>query len=367
MNMKIAYLFGSLNRGGTETLMLDVCRNLQQADSEAIGVYRKKGVLEDDFLSTKIPFYFLPILKNRLRYIYRLRKLLIKNQITIVHAQQPIDALYAYFACLGTRIKILLTMHGFDVNVSRRLLSFILKRTTANVYVSYYQKKYYVDKYKLKADRQLVVYNGIDFDKLSIKQDTSKDIRTELNLSQGTILLGMVGNFNLVRNQMFVCRFLKLLHEQGVDFHFVFAGKRIESMADRFDNCVAYCQDHHLSSKVTFLGVRNDVPSILQALDAFVYATEHDTFGIAVAEAIAAGVPVFVNDWAVMHEITEQGALATLYRSDNEQDLLKKFLVFLKHRVEVMEASQRQSMLVKQKYGIKQHIINLKDIYKEYA
>ncbi len=365
--MKIAYLFGSLNRGGTETLMLDVCKNLQQADFEAIGVYRKKGILENEFLFTNIPFYFLPVSKIRIKYVLKLRKLLINNQITIVHAQQPIDALYAYFACLGTNIKLFLTLHGFDVNVSRRLLLFILKCTTANLYVSHYQKQYYIEKYKLKESKQFVVYNGIDFDKLSIKQDTSKDIRTELNLSRDTILLGMVGNFNLVRNQMFVCHFLKLLNEQGVDFHFIFVGKRIESMADRFDNCVAYCQHNHLSSKVTFLGVRNDVPAILHALDAFVYATEHDTFGIAVVEAIAAGTPVFVNDWAVMNEVTEQGALATLYRSDNEQDLLKKFLVFLKHREEAIEASQRQSMLVKQKYGIKQHIINLKDIYRKYV
>ncbi len=365
--MKIAYLFGSLNRGGTETLMLDVCKNLQQADFEAIGVYRKKGVLEDEFLSARIPFYFLPELKNRLKYILQLRQFLIKHKITIVHAQQPIDALYAYFACLGTRVKLLLTMHGFDVNVSRRLLSFVLKRTTANVYVSDYQKKYYVDKFKLKEAKQFVVYNGIDFDKLDIDVDASKNIRTELNLPQDTLLLGMVGNFNLVRNQMFVCRFLKLLNEQGIDFHFIFVGKRIEGMSDRFDNCVAYCQHNHLSSKVTFLGVRNDVPAILQTLDAFVYATEHDTFGIAVIEAVAAGIPVFVNDWAVMNEITEQGALATLYKSDNKEDLLKRFLVFLKHRVEAIEASQRQSMLVKQKYSIKQHIINLKDIYKKYA
>lgn len=39
--MKVAYLFGSLNRGGTETLLLDICQNLKKTDFDAIGIYRK--------------------------------------------------------------------------------------------------------------------------------------------------------------------------------------------------------------------------------------------------------------------------------------------------------------------------------------
>lgn len=36
--MKVAYLLGSLSRGGTETLLLDVFRNADKADFEFIGV-----------------------------------------------------------------------------------------------------------------------------------------------------------------------------------------------------------------------------------------------------------------------------------------------------------------------------------------
>jgi hypothetical protein len=35
--MKIAYLLGSLNRGGMETLMLDVFKNADKADFDFIG------------------------------------------------------------------------------------------------------------------------------------------------------------------------------------------------------------------------------------------------------------------------------------------------------------------------------------------
>ncbi len=367
--MKIAYLFGSLNRGGTETLMLDVCKNLQQADFEAIGVYRKKGVLEDDFLSTSVPFYFLPIPKNKIKYLLQLRTLLIKEKIDIVHAHQPIDALLAYFATCCTNIRVFLSIHGFNFQASNILLGFILHRTAKNIFVSQYQKRYYLGKYKLKESNQHVVYNGIDFSKFvhpSIDNAVS-NIKQELGIGKEVLLMGMVGNFNLVRNQMFVCRFLKLLNEQGVNFHFVFVGKRIEGMSDRFDNCVAYCQHNHLSSKVTFLGVRNDVPAILHALDVFVYATEQDTFGIAVTEAIAAGIPVFVNDWGVMQEITEQGKLATLYKTKDVQDLLNKYMLYLKNKETYKIKAESSALAIKNKYSIQKHIENLSIIYHPHA
>ena len=96
-----------------------------------------------------------------------------------------------------------------------------------------------------------------------------------------------------------------------------------------YDECVTYCQQNSLLDKVSFLGSRDDVPTILQQLDAFVYATDHDTFGIGVVEAMAVGIPVFVNDWEVMTEITDNGKFATLYKSKDEKDLLRHFLLFL--------------------------------------
>ncbi len=364
--MKVAYLFGSLNRGGTETLMLDVCKKLQQTDFAAIGVYRKKGILEKDFLETQVPFHYLPTQKNKLKYIWQLRKLLLKNKITIIHAQQPIDAFYAYFACLGTGIKLFLTLHGFDFSASKKLHSFILKRTDKNIYVSNYQKEYYQNKYKLLPKGQCVVYNGVNFDKLANTALTEPLPRKKNRSPQATLKFAMVGNFVLGREQNTVCKFLKLLKNKGVDFDFYFVGKKNEATAYLYDDCVAFCKENKLD-EVHFLGSRNDVPAILQNLDAFIYSTDHDTFGIAVIEAIASALPVFVNDWEVMEEITEQGKLATLYKTKDENDLLNKFIVFLQNKEDFMQKAQQQSIWVKEKYSIEQYIINLKNSYKKNA
>lgn len=362
--MKIAYLLGSLNRGGTETLMLDVCRNHKEDEFEAIGIYRKQGVLENDFLSTKIPFYKLSVRKNTLAYLWKLRNLLLKNNVDIVHAQQPIDAVFAKFACIGTNIKIVLTLHGFDNNIfsKNKVLNFILKNTDKNIYVSNYQKEYYISRYKLDPIKQTVVYNGVSFDKF---MDATEDIgiRKELNIPLSIPLIAMVGNFNDVRDQFIVCKFLHLLNEKNIDFHFLFIGKKIEDTPDRYDKCIHFCKENKLEHKVSFLGVRNDVPQILSHLDAFIYSTEHDTFGIAVVEAIFVGIPVFVNDWDVMLEITDGGKWATIYKTKDERDLFDKFMVFLQNKKPYHQLAKEASSQVKAKYSIVKHIENLKKTY----
>ena len=98
-------------------------------------------------------------------------------------------------------------------------------------------------------------------------------------------------------------------------------------------------------------------------MDAFVYSTEHDTFGIAVVEAMAAGIPVFVNDWGVMREISEDGKYAKLYESKNEQDLLSKFLLFYNNKESYKTYAKDTVLRVRSLYSIEKHLDNLSCIY----
>jgi len=367
--MKVAYLFGSLNRGGAETLLLDVFRNAKQHKLDAIGIYRKGGVLESDFRQSAIIMHKLPVGANMIGYLIGLRKLLQNNKIEIVHAQQPIDAFYARLACLGTGIKVVLTFHGYDFTdrkLSMLILKLIIKRTDTNIFVSETQRHYYQQKYKLNTENQEVVYNGVSFDKLdTILSHSTTGLRDELSVSPDSLFFGSVGNFVPGRDQLTLCRFLKRLNEQEVDFHFLFVGSRSDMVSRLYDDCFNFCQQNGLSDRVSFLGSRNDVPSILSQLDAFVYATDHDTFGIAVVEAMATGIPVFVNDWEVMNEITGNGKYATLYKTKDEGDLLQQFMLFLQNKESYRDKANDASQFVREKYSIEKHVQKLKTVYEQ--
>lgn len=364
--MKVAYLLGSLNRGGTETLLLDC---LQQADIisyNVVALYRKDGILSSAFQNIKFKLIKLtPSFVGDIRYFFRLRKLLNEEGVDIVHAQQPIDALYGKVASIGCRRKIILTFHGFDFSNSildKILYRLALKLTDCNIFVSNAQKKYYEKKYNNHSIKNCVVYNGIAFSKFDEYKPV--DIRKELNLTSDNLLLAMVGSFVSVRDQLTICRFLDKINQQGINFHFLFVGKMDDAAPSLYNNCVDYCLSHNLSSKVSFLGVRDDVPAILSQLDAFIYASHHDTFGIAVIEAIAAGIPVFVNDWEVMTEITENGKLALLYKTKNEDDLANKFSSFIENKTSYRMQAKQSAKEVRKKYSIENHINSLYTLYK---
>jgi len=113
--------------------------------------------------------------------------------------------------------------------------------------------------------------------------------------------------------------------------------------------------------------MRQDVPELLMQMDGFVYSSVSDTFGIAVVEAMAAGLPVIVNDWEVMREITNDGAWATLYRSNDAEDCADKIDKLIHelrtNREQVMQRCESIAHEVRAKFSIENHIRQLEQIY----
>lgn len=367
--IKVAFLLGSLNRGGTETLILDVFNKASVSPFDIIGIYRKDGELSNNFNASNVRLFKLSpgSVLNTLRYLKRLRVLLKQEKTDIVHAHQRIDTIYVWLASYGLSIKKVQTFHGFDFKTSsifKTLIRMSLKMADINLFVSKAQQNYYTSKYKLtNRTATEVVYNGINFEKLDFK--ATHPIREELKIENTSLLLGMIGNFNSVRDQMTVCRFLKLLNEKSIDFKFLFIGKQDASNPKLYDECYHFCQDVGLKEKALFLGSRSDVPSILPQLDAFIYATNRDTFGIAVIEAIASAIPVFINDWEVMNEITQDGKYAILYKTRDEVDLLNKVLCFLDDRELHIKNARDNAKWVKSTYSIESHINRLYEVYQQ--
>lgn len=368
--MNILYLLGSLHRGGAETLVLNVLKSAQKTGLNFYCTYRyKNGAFEKDFYESGAKLCYLPYINIYIfSYLFKLRKFIFENKIKIVHAHQPIDAFYALLACIGLKVSVVQTLHGYDFEtngIAMLALKFSLKHVKMNFFVSETQMKYYAENYKYNSVCQKVLYNGIDFKKFSISNDNFvfNGIRNELSLPDNKLLLVSVGNFTEVRDQLLLCKFINLLKIQFTDFHFVFVGSKQERFPKYYDECINYCTKNNLYDFVTFIQNRNDVPEILAESDVFVYATKYDTFGIAVVEAMAAGLPVIVNDWDVINEITDHGKYSILYKSGEENDLLQKFMLFLQNQKQFKQSSEYVSEYVRTKFAIENHIENL---LKEY-
>lgn len=362
--MKVAFILGSLNRGGAESLILDI---LKSTRLQFIGIHRKGGDYKSDFYNTNHNFYECNLKKTNLNlYLKTVRNILKKENVDIVHVHQYIDVLLTKLSIIFTNIKLVTTKHGYDFKLSffQKLLVYIGFIISDKVlFVSYAQKDYYLKKYKIKdSDKYQVVYNGINFEKLDV-EPIKLDLPTKHVPTQRGMKLAMVGNFVPGRSQNTVCQFAHLLRKNDFKFDLYFIGKKSDAEPWRYDNCVRYCEENNLTDFVHFLGGRGDVPQILNNIDAFIYSTDHDTFGIAVIEAIAAGVPTFVNDWVVMNEVCNNGRWATIYRTKDAEDLLDKFMDFTKNVDIYKSIAKKNAIAVRSAYSIETHINNIKRIY----
>ena len=261
--IKVAYFIGSLNRGGTETLVLDSFRKRDFAPFESILIYRNEGELSDAYRTTGVPMFRVKPKGLKLGYIHKIRKLQKQEGVDVLHTQTLLNALLGIFCTCFSHVKLVASFHGFRRSFKERIYThLVLWYADASVFVSGYLRDWYINHtYLTPRKRCHLIYNGIDFSKFDQSYAIPDLFVKTSSLTQQCVNMVMVGNFNGTRSQDFLCKVLNKLVEEGVDgFRFYFIGKP----SKLYEKCVCYCRDHDLLNKIVFfLGGRGDVPAIL--------------------------------------------------------------------------------------------------------
>ena len=76
---------------------------------------------------------------------------------------------------------------------------------------------------------------------------------------------------------------------------------------------------------INFLGARRDIPEIISQLDIFIFSTKEDEgFGIVLAEAMVAGVPILASNVGACLEILGNGMYGNFFKKGDPKDLALK-------------------------------------------
>ena len=366
-HLKVAYLLGGLNRGGTETLVLDVLK--QKLPFEAIAIHRSGGDLKDEYYATNKQVFCLPYKKKHIiTYLIRLRRLLIEQEIMVVHAQQFADCVFAKIATIGTNIKVIETIHSYisdEDKYLRAIVKFSMALADKVIFVSNSQRQWFIDNYKMKhlSKKSVVVYNGIDLSKFERKYAVPDFL---IDKDRQVVRLAMVANFTGTRCQKMLSECVADLVAKGrKDFHLYFVGRKTHSEPQVYDDCNNYCRTKGLDRYITFVGGRDDVPAILQHIDGFVFATQWDSFGIGIVEALVSKVPVMASDIEAIREVTNDGEWAMLFDAQNHEQCTHYLELFIDRLSELKKQMDEISKQVRQKYSIERHVEYLKEQYDE--
>ncbi len=367
-------MLGGVNRGGAEMLTLDVCRNASATEFEISLVAGSGGDLLPEFAKLDGFYFFERRLFTVLRHLWQVRKLVKSRGIQIVHAQQPPDAVYLYFATLGLPVKRVLSLQNFFLdNWYRWQARFIIPRMDAIFPVSNSMQEWFRVEEGIKiTDKFQVLYNAVDANRLSpTREPGSRSLREELGIDLSAQLLGMVGNFfpDLRKDQLTVCKALKKVFIEFPNAHFVFCGKLYPGAEEYYQKCLAYCREHGFRERVHFLGQRRDVPDILRELDLFVFSTLKEGLPVAAIEALTLGVPMIASDIPPVLEAVgadrPEGPCAEIFRTGDADDLADKMIALLAHPERLKGLAEKARLQTPIRFSIEAHLATLNELYRK--
>src|SRR5437588_12386043 len=92
-----------------------------------------------------------------------------------------------------------------------------------------------------------------------------------------------------------------------------------------------------------------------------------DSFGVAVVEALMAGVPAVVSDIKALREVTDDGRYAALFRTGDANDLARCLIELANDEARRVELGARGREWAMQQFGIATHIARLRELYSAVA
>lgn len=139
-----------------------------------------------------------------------------------------------------------------------------------------------------------VIPNAIDLNKYRYNPDKRQCVRTKLGIEQNFVI-GHVGRFTYQKNHEFLIDiFNEIVKYDDTALLLLIGGPAGD---DTFlKKAREKVQTYGLQDKVRFLGMRNDVPDLYQAMDCFVLPSHFEGLCIAAVEAQATGVQCYCSN-----------------------------------------------------------------------
>ena len=317
--MKVLHVINSLGTGGAEKLLLDsipllnksgITADVALLDSESYPFRDKLEELnccEIHILSRRWKSVYNPL------FIFKIIPFLYKYDIVHVHLF-PAQYFVALAKILSSaKIKLIFTEHSTN---NRRMVSPILRVLDKVIYIQYRKivcisskvKDVLMDKMKLPEQQLIVIENGIN---LAIINNANALKRSDFSYSTDDCILIMVAAFRKEKDHYTLFKALQQLPPK-YKLILVGDGERKKELTNLSDNL-------GLRKRINFLGVRSDIPELIKMSDIAILSSHWEGFGLAAAEAMAAGIPVIASNVEGLSQVVADGGI--LFKKGNVQEL----------------------------------------------
>jgi glycosyltransferase involved in cell wall biosynthesis len=145
-----------------------------------------------------------------------------------------------------------------------------------------------------RASKRVILPNGFDTERFRPCVGARLALRQSLGLAQDALLIGLVARYHPMKDHASFMHAAGLVARAHPEAHFVLVGEGVSGANAELVSLVA---KHGLNGRVHMLGPREDVQTVVAALDIQVSASSSgEGFPNVIGEAMSCGVPCVVTD-----------------------------------------------------------------------
>ena len=301
----IVFLIRSLNVGGSERQLITLALGLHRRGHRVVvATFYPGGVLEWELVDSGVPLFSLEK-SGRWDLIggaRRLVQLVRREQPAVLHSYLPDSNILAALAkpfFPGVRLvwgvrAAFLDLTKYD-RVSRLSYSTaaLLSRRADLVIANSHAAAAYLRTCRYPEERLRVIHNGVDVARFRYDVAGRARLRQEWKVSETSLLIGLVGRLDPMKDHHTFLRAAALLAARAPDVRFVCVGEGPADYARSLRNEAAALG---LDERLVWAGVRTDLPAVYSALDVATCTSVGESFPNVVAEAMACGTACVVTD-----------------------------------------------------------------------
>ncbi len=309
----ISHIVSSLNVGGAERFVIDLCRAQQKLGMSpsiiSLGTYNDPLVIEAK--EQRIPLTVLEGYKasKRVRTLLSVRK----QGVIHIHSPHTLKFMLLMLPVLRKK-KIVYTRHGAAPFNDRK---WILSHKRAAPYISAISfvskegSEVFHQNHNWQKTPSFIIDNGVNLDQMNT---------VPVNMESGRIRLGSVGRMVELKNQIGLLQAIELINiseRKGIEVHFFGDGE-----------CAGKLKEFHRTKlpevKVIFHGMIRDRDKIYNSIDALIVTSETEGLSIAIIEAMAYKRAVIATNVGGNPRLIEDNVNGWLVPYDDSKNLAER-------------------------------------------
>lgn len=359
--VRVLHELANLDGGGVARLLYDYYKYMDHDKIRfdfVISNNFAEGILEKPLRDMGCNIYKLDGLKkNPLHYVKEVDKIIKNGEYDVVHT---------HIAARGFLILGCAKRHGVKMRIAHSHISHEETGKLKHIFdcfTTYLTIRKTTELYACGEDAGIyrwgkkrsfhVMKNAINTELFSFDENERKKYRDELNL-HGKIVYGNVGRLNRQKNHSFLLEVFKEISVRQPEAVLLLVGR-----GPLEDSIRRQAEELGISSKVIFLGIRSDVPKLLNCMDVFLLPSLYEGLPVALVEAQASGLVSAVSD-TVTKEMTVTDLLHFIPLTDSPERWAEEICNF--NAVEV-NRSMYGELVKKAGYDIQCESKKMQDVY----